>query len=158
MAEFKRLSDVEVVETPMDTANVLIEEDGVIKKVAKGELETVLPDNILTYDKENPPAGVEDGVFTGGGGGKTFVLREQYVVNEELYAALGADVTENYPNIIYAPSSGNVLRITAVRLETVNNVDCYRLIGVRGSDECGVYCTVCATSSDATAVENNDMS
>lgn len=36
--EFKKLGDVEVVETPMDTANVLIEEDGVIKKVAKGEV------------------------------------------------------------------------------------------------------------------------
>lgn len=36
--EFKKLGDVEVVETPMDTANVLIEEDGVIKKVAKDEV------------------------------------------------------------------------------------------------------------------------
>lgn len=35
MADFKRLSDVEVVETPTDTANVLIEEDGVIKKAPK---------------------------------------------------------------------------------------------------------------------------
>lgn len=33
--EFKRLSDVEVVDTPADTANVLIEEDGVIKKAPK---------------------------------------------------------------------------------------------------------------------------
>ena len=32
--EFKKLSDVAAVETPADTANVLIEEDGVIKKVA----------------------------------------------------------------------------------------------------------------------------
>lgn len=30
--EFKKLSAVEAVETPADTANVLIEEDGVIKK------------------------------------------------------------------------------------------------------------------------------
>lgn len=36
--EFKKLSDVEVVETAADTANVLIEEDGVIKKVAKSEV------------------------------------------------------------------------------------------------------------------------
>lgn len=35
MTEFKKLSEVEVVETPADTANVLIEEDGVIKKVTK---------------------------------------------------------------------------------------------------------------------------
>ena len=33
--EFKKLSDVEVVEAPTDTANVLIEEDGVIKKAPK---------------------------------------------------------------------------------------------------------------------------
>ena len=33
--EFTKLSDVEVVETPMDTANVLIEEDGIIKKAPK---------------------------------------------------------------------------------------------------------------------------
>lgn len=33
--EFKKLSDVAVVETPTDTANVLIEEDGVIKKAPK---------------------------------------------------------------------------------------------------------------------------
>ena len=33
--EFTKLSDVEVVETPTDTANVLIEENGVIKKAPK---------------------------------------------------------------------------------------------------------------------------
>jgi hypothetical protein len=35
MAEFKKLSEVEVVETLAETANVLIEENGVIKKVSK---------------------------------------------------------------------------------------------------------------------------
>ena len=33
--EFKKLSDVEVVAEPTETANVLIEEDGVIKKAPK---------------------------------------------------------------------------------------------------------------------------
>lgn len=33
--EFKKLSDVEVVAEPTESANVLIEEDGVIKKVPK---------------------------------------------------------------------------------------------------------------------------
>ena len=33
--EFKKLSDVEVVAEPMETANVLIEENGVIKKTPK---------------------------------------------------------------------------------------------------------------------------
>lgn len=45
--EFKKLSDVEVVETPADTANVLIEENGVIKKaprtaVGGGEADMVI--------------------------------------------------------------------------------------------------------------------
>lgn len=35
MAEFKRLSDVEVVAVPAESANVLIEENGVIKKAPK---------------------------------------------------------------------------------------------------------------------------
>lgn len=35
MAEFKKLSDVEVVAEPTKSANVLIEEDGVIKKAPK---------------------------------------------------------------------------------------------------------------------------
>lgn len=38
MAEFKRLSDVEVVAEPTDSANVLIEENGVIKKTPKDEI------------------------------------------------------------------------------------------------------------------------
>lgn len=33
--EFKKLSNVEIVEEPSETANVLIEEDGVIKKAPK---------------------------------------------------------------------------------------------------------------------------
>lgn len=36
--EFKKLSDVAAVETVTDTANVLIEEDGVIKKAPKNEV------------------------------------------------------------------------------------------------------------------------
>lgn len=36
--DFKKLSDVAAVETLTDTANVLIEEDGVIKKAAKDEV------------------------------------------------------------------------------------------------------------------------
>lgn len=37
MADFKRLSDVEVVAEPAESANVLIEENGVIKKAPKDE-------------------------------------------------------------------------------------------------------------------------
>lgn len=38
MAEFKKLSAVETVETVSETANVLIEENGVIKRAAKNEI------------------------------------------------------------------------------------------------------------------------
>jgi hypothetical protein len=54
MAEFKRLSDVEVVAEPTESANVLIEEDGIIKKAPKtavggaGGGET--PDMVITIN------------------------------------------------------------------------------------------------------------
>lgn len=38
MADFKKLSDVEIVKTPKDTANVLIEENGMIKKAPKSAI------------------------------------------------------------------------------------------------------------------------
>ena len=38
MAEFKKLSAVEAVASVSDTASVLIEEDGVIKRAPKGEV------------------------------------------------------------------------------------------------------------------------
>lgn len=61
--EFKKLSDVAVVETPADTANVLIEEGGVIKKVAKGEVGGVKVDTakvgqtivVKSVDKNGKP-------------------------------------------------------------------------------------------------------
>ena len=57
--EFKKLSDVTAVETPSDTANVLIEEDGVIKKVAKksvGETSEAILGKIATVDAVEEPS------------------------------------------------------------------------------------------------------
>lgn len=57
--EFKKLSDVAVVEIPADTANVLIEEDGVIKKVAKksvGETSEAILGKIATVDAVEEPS------------------------------------------------------------------------------------------------------
>lgn len=57
MAEFKRLSDVEVVAEPTESANVLIEENGIIKKaprttVGGGETpDMVIIVNSNSYDK-----------------------------------------------------------------------------------------------------------
>ena len=45
--EFKRLSDVEVVAEPTESANVLIEEDGVIKKAPKTAVGGVGGNNII---------------------------------------------------------------------------------------------------------------
>ena len=63
MAEFKKLSDVEVVAEPAESANVLIEENGVIKKAPKTAIGggsssvcvTVLYDAVLekTFTSEN---------------------------------------------------------------------------------------------------------
>lgn len=50
MAEFKRLSDVEVVAEPAESANVLIEENGVIKKAPKGEVGGEKTDLVIRAD------------------------------------------------------------------------------------------------------------
>jgi hypothetical protein len=49
MANFKKLSDVEVVAEPIDSANVLIEEDGIIKKAPKTAVGGAGVDNIRTH-------------------------------------------------------------------------------------------------------------
>jgi hypothetical protein len=57
--EFKKLSDVAAVEIPADTANVLIEEDGIIKKVAKksvGETSEAILGKIATVDAVEEPS------------------------------------------------------------------------------------------------------
>lgn len=63
--EFKRLSDVEVVEKPATAANVLIEENGVIKKAPKsavggGEWDLVIVDDY--YDDVNSQT-IESGSY-----------------------------------------------------------------------------------------------
>lgn len=63
--EFTKLGNVVAVDSPSDAANVLIEEDGVIKRAPKTSVGEVSTDTIgiLKYDKNNPPAGVgKDGV------------------------------------------------------------------------------------------------
>lgn len=51
--EFKKLSDVEVVEIPADTANVLIEENGIIKKAPKTAVGGDKADMIIQVIFEN---------------------------------------------------------------------------------------------------------
>lgn len=57
--EFKKLSEVDVVTTPANTANVLIEEDGVVKRVAKtavGETAEAILGKIAAVDAAEEPA------------------------------------------------------------------------------------------------------
>ena len=61
--EFVSAADLPATEA--EEVDVLCVENGELKK----KKEKGLPDNVLTYDKENPPAGVENGVFVGGGSG-----------------------------------------------------------------------------------------
>ena len=48
--EFKRLSDVELVEETTDNTNLLIEENGEIKKIVKSEFITVIPTVTIKND------------------------------------------------------------------------------------------------------------
>lgn len=57
--EFKKLSDVEVVETPAETANVLIEENGVIKKAPKtavGDDKADMVIHVIFENEDSEPA------------------------------------------------------------------------------------------------------
>lgn len=62
--EFKRLSDVEVVAEPTESANVLIEENGVIKKAPKtavgGAGGSDTPDMVITVNGSSSAAIVSD--------------------------------------------------------------------------------------------------
>lgn len=68
--------------TAADNVDILCVENGELKK----KKETQLPDNVLTYDKENPPAGVENGVFVGGGsGGGGNIVHVKFIKNGDGY-------------------------------------------------------------------------
>ena len=112
--EFKKLSDVATVETPADTANVLIEEDGVIKKAPKENiipsdvaLKTDIPDAavsaVVAVDTAEEPSEtanvlVEDGgtlkrVPVGSVGGfKTAIIKDS---NYDIVLGGGTADTEN---------------------------------------------------------------
>lgn len=88
--EFKKLSDVEVVETVSDSANVLIEEEGVIKKAPKSQV--------------------------GGGGASSepivIEVEKEYDDNDDAYYFPVTVYVENYEEIKNAVLSGrNVLCI-----------------------------------------------
>ena len=53
MADFKKLSAVEMVESAKDSATVLIEEDGVVKRVSKDEIGGIDPNKMVNADNIN---------------------------------------------------------------------------------------------------------
>ena len=73
MAEFKKLSAVETVETVSETANVLIEENGVIKRAAKSEIGAQA--DWAEMDESSPAFIKNKPENIGGGGGYDAVIR-----------------------------------------------------------------------------------
>lgn len=109
--EFKRLSDVEVVAEPTESANVLIEEDGVIKKAPKTVVGGGEPDMVINIKKWTQTianegitasdVAIEDGsitnVFNALGEGRMPVIKiRHYEGNEEVYGKNYAVNAEEY--------------------------------------------------------------
>lgn len=64
--EFKKLSDVEIVEEPTESANVLIEEDGVIKKAPKtavGDKADMIIQVIFENEDSEPAVSIISGSY-----------------------------------------------------------------------------------------------
>lgn len=74
--EFKSIADVEVVEKPSDTANVLIEENGIVKKAPKTAV-----------------GGSDENIYY------IWHTREDITVTEGLYDAIKTKVFENQEDI-----------------------------------------------------------
>ena len=105
--EFKRLSDVEVVAEPTESANVLIEENGVIKKAPKtavGGAGSVEPDMVITINERssaritsdtfNITDGSMDNVFTAFHEGRYPVVKVRFCLYENnAYTAIRDEYT-----------------------------------------------------------------
>lgn len=74
MADFKKLSAVEKVESAKDSATVLIEEDGIVKRVSKDEIGGIDPNKMVNADNID---------------GNTHILIEEN------------NIIKKYPNFIY---------------------------------------------------------
>ena len=142
MAEFKRLSDVEVVAEPAESANVLIEENGVIKKAPKTTI----------------------GGFNGGS--KVYYIDNSggttYFVDEELYNILMInydDPTNGFPVIIVKRGNGALCTMNYFRSASEIGVNYMHLNGIQCSldSELSQFIVIAKTQKDATDWENADM-
>lgn len=142
--EFKKLSDVEVVAEPAESANVLIEEDGVIKKAPKtavggagGGTDAViecngsdladkslyvLPDNLIDVidakfaSGEMPTIDIKSvGYYSGG------TIVDRYY---RCYSVEGG--TSGY-TLLFAYSYYNHILLSIDRTNTVSYIGCYNL-------------------------------
>lgn len=94
--EFKKLSAVEAVEAVSDTASVLIEENGVIKRAPKDEVGGLKVDELEVVEEPAESANVlieENGIVkkapksaVGGTGGLPYHVRVRYDVNTQTYS------------------------------------------------------------------------
>lgn len=98
MAEFTKLSAVEAVETVSETANVLIEEDGVIKRVPKTAIAgSDVGNDEKVYYVSNVDASMSNG-------------NDPWIANKEIYDVCTEAITnENpyIPNIVLLHSNGS---------------------------------------------------
>lgn len=139
MAEFKKLSDVEVVETPMDTANVLIEEDGVIKKAPKSAVGTVKSVNGAIPD-ENGNVTIETAASWNDLKDKPFGEGELTVVVPETTVTVTSEgvIIGEYTDLIKAGSTcivtfnGTDYECVAVNLQGAVTIGNIGILGMEG--------------------------
>jgi hypothetical protein len=168
--EFKRLSDTEVVATVGDSASILIEENGVIKRAPKDEIgggikvastaevgQTIV---VKAVDENGNPTEWECADVASGGSEKAYFVDlttiGTYYGNEELYNYLLEkynNPAQGFPNVIIKGYMDTLDKLISFLAETVSGRGCIRIYcGREGS----MY-TICATQSDANSVENSDM-
>lgn len=145
--EFKRLSDVEVVAEPTESANVLIEENGVIKKAPKtavgsagGSVET--PDMVIevvqssadSIDVSNDNASIVEGsidaVFGAIRGGRSPKVVIRYVSPD--LSGYTAMVNE-FPAYTYTYGEGLWLKFIATTYESNGWYGCYLAVYETGT-------------------------
>lgn len=147
--EFKKLSEAEVVETPADTANVLIEEDGVIKKTPKtavggAGVEAGVEADMVIYVRQSSAGSIEvtsdnytigegsvDAVFDAIREGRPPVVKVRYKSsNLSAYTAMVND----YTAYVYTYGEGLWIKYIATTWESSNSwYGCFMAINSDGS-------------------------
>jgi hypothetical protein len=144
--EFKKLSDVEVIAEPTEYANVLIEEDGVIKKVPKSSIDG---------SNDNSNSGSKVYYFDNSDGIWYFVDEELHNILMESYN----NPTNGFPVIMIKYGDGALCTMNYFRpvnviggnYKNLNVVQCCLDSGLHNS------INIAKTQQDAIDCENADM-